>query len=130
MHKMYFCGVCNECVGDDGSHLLFYEANVNYHLLHITYTTGVHNTFRAYHIYTHKYTFVVEVLSWLLTKGWKVESRGVGKYRPHSIEIQTCMRLQSCAGSLVPGIYIRAANQHRICWATKIGHPPILVNPR
>jgi len=30
------------CVGDDSSHLLFNEANLNYHHLHTTYTTGVH----------------------------------------------------------------------------------------
>ena len=65
-HITYFGGVCYACVGDDGSHLLtngtngFTFANqwtnVNYHLLHITYTTGVHamyNTFRAYHICTN-----------------------------------------------------------------------------
>jgi len=44
MHKMYFgaCMVCGACVGNDSSHLLSNEANVNYHHLHITYTTGVH----------------------------------------------------------------------------------------
>ena len=56
MHKMYISGVCGVqwgmwCVGDDSSHLLFSEANLNYHHLHTTYTTGVHamyNTLRAY----------------------------------------------------------------------------------
>ena len=37
---------------------------MNYHLLHITYTTGVHamyNTFRAYYIHTNMLFIVVEI---------------------------------------------------------------------
>ena len=77
MHEMYLVGVSKNYVGDNSSHLLFNDANVNYHLLHITYTTGVHtmyNIFRAYPI--HMTLFIVELR--LLTKGWK----GSGKYRP------------------------------------------------
>ena len=49
---------------------------MNYHLLHITYTTGVHaNTFRVYHVHTNTLFIVAEVVSRLLTKGgrWDVE---------------------------------------------------------
>jgi len=57
MDKMYFIGLGRgiRCVGDNSSHLLFNVANLNYHHLHNTYTTGVYAiyhtcTFRVHHI--------------------------------------------------------------------------------
>jgi len=58
MHKMNFSGV-----GNDSSHLLFNEANLNYHHLHTTYTTGVHAMYSTLkHI---KYAQMHILLQWL-----------------------------------------------------------------
>ena len=51
------------CVGDDSSHLLFSEVNLNYHPLH-TYTTGMHTTHLEHILNMHKHIlFYCSVMS-------------------------------------------------------------------
>jgi len=55
-------------VGDDSSHLLFNEANLNYHHLHTTYTTGVHAIYCIAHLKHIKCTQMHILLQRLILK--------------------------------------------------------------
>ena len=88
----------------------------------------MYNMFGAYHMHM-TLLIVVEVESQLLTKEWKVGHRGVGN-KDHNCSPDMHEVTELCWFRSAWYICSKINYQHRICWATKIGHPLIPVNPR